>query len=159
MVVVGCLTPLISLYPLDNPGAMLRTDELDQRSEYILRDEAGTGIAELAGLRFRQDYVIPGSKLAVDVCWRSLNRTAQPYAVFVRLLDGATWGQSSPSIVGGRRSYPGLGAMSTDRWRHEARFCDLWYFPVSDNTATPGYVLVEIGMLDPSSGARLAAED
>jgi hypothetical protein len=78
--------------------------------------------------------------------------------VFVQLLDmSQTNVHGAPGMWGSRRTYPGLGNLSTDRWAPDQPFCDTVYVQVSPEAPTPLGTVIEIGLIDPETGNRLQA--
>jgi hypothetical protein len=63
----------------------------------------------------------------------------------------------SPGVWGGRRTYPGLGNLPTDRWRLGEPFCDKILVHVSPAAPTPLGSAIEIGFIEPETDKRLQA--
>ena len=97
--------------------------------------------------------VEPGGETTVTLCWETLNSTPQNYSVFVHLLGPAD------AVVGGRNTYPGLGAYATSLWRQGDAFCDHVIVPVDRNAPSEMVYGVEVGLFDQATMARLPAVD
>jgi 4-amino-4-deoxy-L-arabinose transferase-like glycosyltransferase len=94
-----------------------------------------------------------GETATVRLCWRALSTTPIDYSVFVHVLGPAN------SIVGGRETYPGLGAFATSLWQVGDSFCDEYSVPISRDAPGPAIYGVEVGMFDLATGERLPAAD
>ena len=159
VVVVGILTPLVSLYPLYHPWREWAGEQVEHPVGNIyVEPETGTKIAQLVGYNLPEPYISPGAYLPVELCWMPLAQTDVPYAVFVQLLDlGQLDEQVSPGMWGQRRTYPGLGNLPTDRWPPASPFCDKVLVQVSPDTPTPLGAAIEVGFIDPRTESRLQA--
>ncbi|MBN1875153.1 MAG: hypothetical protein JXA33_13045 [Anaerolineae bacterium] len=153
------LIPFISIAPLYHPwtDATGQTYLTDVSLHTVYRDPAtDTPIAELIGSQLPDPVAVPGDYTRVDLCWKVLAQTSQPYAVFVHVLDIASaYTGNAPQIWGSRRTYPGLGNLPTDRWPVGKMFCDPIWVPVSTGAPTPIGTLFEVGFIDPTTGQRL----
>lgn len=157
---LGIFTPLVSIHPLYHPYRAIEPDPGEQRGAYVYRDAAGTAIAELIGYELLTTPVTPGDYAVIRLCWRPRARTATPYAVFVHLLDASQLDRpTGPSMLGARRTYPGLGNRPTDRWPRHAAFCDPVGVPTDPDVALPTQTLAEVGLIDPQHDRRLHATD
>jgi len=156
MALAGVVTPWVSIYPLYHPWRAWRGESVTHSPDvrYVTPGK-GAPIARLIGYTVLEPYTEPGAYLPVEVCWEPLGHTDAPYAVFVHLLDLSR--PDAPGVWGGRRSYPGLGNRPTDRWPLGEPFCDRMLVPVSPAAPTPLAAAVEIGLIEPESGARLPA--
>ena len=95
----------------------------------------------------------PGGETTVTLCWEALNPTPQNYSVFVHLLGPAD------AVVGGRNTYPGLGAYATSLWRQGDAFCDHVIVPVDQKAPSEMVYGVEVGLFDQATMTRLPAVD
>jgi hypothetical protein len=160
MLCVGLITPVISIYPLYHPYHPFDAHRITNLSHYIYLDEHGYQIAELIGYRLPEEYTTPGNFTTVELCWRSLGHTPEPFAIFVHILDISELDKpNGPSIFGSRRTYPGLGNLPTDRWPIQKTFCDLIMVPLTHDLPAPSQTLLEIGFINPRDGIRLMSTD
>jgi hypothetical protein len=166
VLLTGTVSPFVSLYPLYHPYRRVRAEQVDYPVGYRYIDAGSdanseaisTEIAELIGYNLPQPYAKPGSYTPIELCWRPLGRTEEPYAVFVHLLEASQLSTTTaPSIWGGRRSHPGLGNLPTDRWALDEPFCDRLLVPVSEDTPAPLGTVIEVGFIEADSGTRLSA--
>jgi len=159
VVVVSVLVPFVSIYPLYHPWREWAGEPVEYPVGTVYID-AGTGteVAQLIGYNLPERFAFPGSYLPVELCWEPLAQTNTPYAVFVHLLDLSQLDvHDSPGVWGGRRTYPGLGNLPTDRWPLGQPFCDKVLVEVSPEAPTPLGATIEIGFIDPETGTRLQA--
>lgn len=105
--------------------------------------------ADLLGYRLSGNFV-PGGALTVDLVWRSREVTSHSLKVFVHLIgaDGLPAAQSD--------SIPVEGLRQTTGWLPEEVIVDTHQIAVPD-TLSPGSYLLEIGLYDPATGARVVA--
>lgn len=160
MLCIGVLTPFVSIYPLYHPYRPFSADRVATSPAYLYLDERQEIIAELVGHRLSTERTTPGAYASVELCWRARGQTQTPYAVFVQVLDISEMANpNGPAIFGGRRTYPGLGNLPTDRWPLGKLFCDQVMVPLQDSIPAPVQTLIEVGLIDSRSGARLAVVD
>jgi hypothetical protein len=159
IVIVSLLTPLLSIYPLYHPWREWSEAQIEYAVDTIFVDPGtGSQVAQLVGYGLPQVSASPGAYIPVELCWKPLAQTNVPYAVFVQLLDmSQTNVHGAPGMWGSRRTYPGLGNLSTDRWAPDQPFCDTVYVQVSPEAPTPLGTVIEIGLIDPETGNRLQA--
>jgi 4-amino-4-deoxy-L-arabinose transferase-like glycosyltransferase len=155
---IACmLVPFVSIYPMYHPWHRLEEERIEHtvNTTYIDPD-TGTQIAQLIGYSLPEPYALPGTYLPVELCWKPLAQTDVPYATFVQLLDlSRLKNHNSPGVWGGRRTYPGLGNLPTDRWTPGRSFCDTVLVQVSPDAPTPLGAALEIGFIDPKTDDRL----
>jgi hypothetical protein len=89
-----------------------------------------------------------GQSLNLDLFWRADRAVAQPYTVFVHLVD------ASGRVVADADSPPSQGLFPTDRWTVGEIVRDRHALPVRVDLATGNYTIA-IGMYLPATGARL----
>lgn len=161
VVIVSVFIPFVSIYPMYHPWREWVEEQVEHSMNITYVDSAtGTEIAQLVGYNLSALYAFPGTYLPVELCWKPLAQTDVPYTVFVQLLDLSPLNvHGSPGIWGGRRTYPGLGNLPTDRWTPGRPFCDNVLVHVSPETPTPLGTAIEIGFIDHQTGTRLQAEN
>lgn len=161
IVTVSVLVPFLSIYPLYHPWREWDPERVEHSVDITYTDPAtGDKIARLVGYSLPEPYALPGSYLPVELCWQPLAQTDAPYTMLVQLLDLSPLNvHASPGVWGGRRTYPGLGNLPTDRWTPGQPFCDQVLVHVSAEIPTPMGTAIEIGFVDRQSGARLWAEN
>jgi len=149
----------VSIYPLYHPWREWTEEQVEHPLDIIYTDpETGAQVAQLVGYNLPEPYAFPGTYLPMELCWKPLAQTDVPYAVFVQLLDLSQVNvHGSPGVWGGRRTYPGLGNLPTDRWTPGSPFCDRVLVPVSPETPTPLAAAIEVGFIDPETENRLQA--
>ena len=159
VVIVSILIPFASIYPLYHPWREWTGEQIEHPVDTIyVEPETGTQIAQLVGYHLPEPHTFPGAYLPIELCWRPLAQTDVPYTVLVQLLDlGQLDDQASPGVWGGRRTYPGLGNLPTDRWTPDQSFCDTVLVQVSPDTPTPLGAAIEVGFIDPRTDSRLQA--
>jgi len=158
--IVGILTPFVSIRPLYQPWRELSTETLEYTAGLRFIDPTtGTPVAELVGYNLPHPFAKPGDFLPIELCWKALSQTEIPYAVFVHLLDTSQLdAHGAPGIWGSRRTYPGLGNLSTDRWTPGQAFCDTVLVQVSPEAPTPLGSTIEVGLIEPHTEIRLQAQ-
>ncbi len=65
-----------------------------------------------------EETAAAGEVLPVTVCWQALGQAAEDYTVLLQLVGPEN------QVVGGRRTYPGLGSYPTSTWEADREFCD-----------------------------------
>jgi hypothetical protein len=159
IMIASILTPFLSIYPMYNPWRKLDGEQVERPVGTIYIDpDTGTQIAQLIGYKLPEPHTSPGAYVPIELCWKPLARTDVPYAVLVQLLDlSQVDAHGSPGVWGGRRTYPGLGNLPTDRWPLGEPFCDRVLVQVSPAAPTPLGATIEIGFIDPGTDDRLQA--
>ncbi len=94
----------------------------------------------------------PGGPLDVTLYWQALGPTDRPLTVFVHLLD------AGEKVRGQRDSPPLNGARPTTGWQAGEYLTDRYELTVAPDAA-PGDYAVEIGLYDPTTGARAPVAD
>ena len=102
----------------------------------------------LIGYDLESSGVRPGSELGVTLYWRGEQAIDRSYTVFVHLLDAA--GQ----VRGQDDAVPGSGSLPTMGWAPGEYITDLHSIQLPADVPPGAYVL-EVGVYEPSSGARL----
>lgn len=105
----------------------------------------------LIGYELDRDRVLPGDEAAITLCWEALAPLKENYVYFVHLLG------PEESIVGARRTHPGLSRYPTSRWTPGDVFCDVVRVPVEKWAPAPAVYDIESGWYDPETGERLSA--
>lgn len=108
-------------------------------------------VAELLGYDVAEPAA-PGGMLGLTLYWRAIGPSNRPLTVFVHLLDGES------RVRGQVDRVPGDGAYPTTGWLAGEVLVDTYQIPIAANL-TPGHYLVEVGMYDPITGARLPITD
>jgi hypothetical protein len=159
VMIISSLLPSWSIYPMYHPWHRPDNEHSGQPVGTIYSDShTGTHVAQLLSYNLPEPYVLLGEYLPVEMCWEPLGRTEEPYAVLVQLLDLSQLdAHGSPGVWGGRRTYPGLGNLPTDRWRLGEPFCDRVLVSVSPVAPTPLGAAIEVGFIEPETGKRLQA--
>jgi uncharacterized membrane protein len=127
------------------------TFERPQGIQYPMEARLGEHVA-LIGYGLSAESVLPGSKLTLTLYWQALGPMSQSYKVFTHLVgpDGEIGGQ--------RDSLPGEGSLPTSGWIEGEYLVDS--YPILVKPEAPGgEYLIEIGMYEESTGARLPAFD
>jgi len=159
LMIAGILIPFISIYPLYHPWREWSPERARHPVDTLYADpDTDAPIAQLVDYSLPAPYVLPGTYLPVELCWKPLAQTGTPYAVLVQLLDLSQLDtHGSPGLWGGRRTYPGLGNLPTDRWTVGRPFCDEIRVQVSPDAPTPLGAAIEVGFIEPQTGRRLRA--
>lgn len=110
-------------------------------------------LAQIYAFEVSPQRLSAGDAATISLCWRVLSTTPNDYSVFVHVLGPAN------SIVGGRETYPGLGAFATSLWQAGDAFCDHYTVSISRDAPGPAVYGVEVGMFDLATGERLPAAD
>lgn len=157
MLCVGLVTPWVLIFPLYHPYYAPQPGQ-GITTSYTFLSESDQPIAELIAYHIPDPYAKPGDYVSLELCWRTLKRTTEPYAIFVQLLDMSQIDSTTgPPILGGRRTYPGLGNLPTDRWPVRFTFCDMIGIPIHEDVATPVRATIEVGLIHPETSQRLSA--
>jgi len=95
-----------------------------------------------------------GDRLCVQLEWRALQPADISYTVFVHLV-GETWNAAQGNFLWGQHDgLPAEGYRPTTSWSEGEPISDVHCFEV-DSTAPPGDYLLEAGLYDGLTGARL----
>jgi len=144
------VTPDVTLSGSDSrPSVSAATSEASRAGE---RDASAQtpglpGPAGRAG-SMTELVVAPGGELPVTLHWQALGATDRPYTVFVHLVDEAG------TIRGYGDGEPGGGAFPTTGWLTGEYIADAHTVTVAAD-APPGAYRLQIGLYDPTTGARL----
>jgi len=126
----------------------LLTAEQEAALPHRLDLRVGEGM-ELLGYEVGASEVRPGQELAVTLYWRALSPMHEDYSVFVHLLT------ENELIIGQRDVYPGRGSFPTTLWQPGDAIADTYIIPVSPTAFSPSQAVLEAGMYDQRTGARL----
>jgi len=130
----------------------LLTAEQEAAIPHRLDLAVGDGM-ELLGYDMGASEVRPGQDLAVTLYWRARSPMGEDYSVFVHLLT------ENELIVGQRDVYPGRGTFPTTQWRPGDAIADTYVIPVSPTAFSPSQAVLEVGMYNQATGARLPIRD
>ncbi|MCS7220661.1 MAG: glycosyltransferase family 39 protein [Anaerolineae bacterium] len=108
-------------------------------------------VAELLGYDVIEPTT-PGGILELTLYWRAIAPSTWPLTVFVHLLDHES------RVRGQVDRIPGDGAYPTTGWLPGEVLTDVYRVPVAADLP-PGRYLVEVGLYDPATGARLPITD
>jgi hypothetical protein len=106
----------------------------------------------LIGYDLEAQQAKPGDKLGLTLYWHALGPVDQSYTVFVHLLD------AGEVIQGWGDSLPGGGTLHTTSWLAGEYLRDRHEIAIKPD-APPGEYLIEIGLYEAVSGARLPVLD
>ena len=157
----GVITPVASIWPLYHPYWRFDPKNTQATIDWRFYEPDGSEVARLIGYGISTSYVTEGASVAVELCWLPIGRTSSPASVLVHIVEASQVGSpTGPPIYGGRRTYPGLGNQPTDRWTLSEPFCDpLWVRLPSGDEVLPTQTLIEVGLIDGTSGERLEVRD
>ncbi|MDO8691203.1 MAG: glycosyltransferase family 39 protein, partial [Dehalococcoidia bacterium] len=151
----GKVTIDISLNPDGSQAAEIGSLVVKERPRsFTLPAIQKPGETDLGGSITFEGYALggdpfrPGSKMSLTLYWKAKAGGLGNYAVFAHLLDSQNriWGQSDGPPEGGNQP--------TSSWLAGQVITDLRQFSIKPD-APPGEYLLEIGMYDPATGARL----
>jgi hypothetical protein len=110
------------------------------------------GKVELLGYDLDASEAKPGGSVRLTVHWRALAAMDTSYTVFAHLVgpDGKIWGQKD--------SVPVDGTRPTTGWLTGEVIADRYEIPLRAD-APPGDYVLEVGLYDAATGARLQAVD
>lgn len=91
-----------------------------------------------------------GETLPVAVCWYTLGQAEEDYTVLVQLVGPEN------QVVGGRRTYPGLGSYPTSTWEAGRQFCDEVGVDIPADLALTLQYQIEVGFIS-QEGERVTA--
>jgi len=106
----------------------------------------------LIGYDLEAQQARPGDKLGLTLYWHALNPKDKSYTVFVHLLD------ANEVIQGWGDSLPGGGTLPTTGWLAGEYLRDRHEIAIKPE-APPGEYLIEVGLYEAVSGARLPVLD
>lgn len=164
LAVLGLLTtlaPPLIIRPAYTPPPPLPPAEAAALSElpgWRFVDAAGQPVVDIlrvAPLVNNIDTVLEYDQtLPVEVCWRALAQSEQPYTLFLHVIGPEN------ELVANRRTYPGLGLWPTTQWPVGAVVCDLVGVLIRTERVqeTLAYQL-EVGFLDEATDTRLPILD
>jgi len=161
LVTASVLIPFVSIYPLYHPWREWKEEPIEYPVGTTYVDpKTNTQVAQLIGYDLPEPFTSPGAFLPIELCWRPLSQTDTPYSVFIHLLDLSQLDvHGSPGVWGGRRTYPGLGNLPTDRWTPGRAFCDRVLVQVPAQAPTPLGAAIEVGFINSETDERLQAEN
>ena len=109
-------------------------------------------VAELRSIELLLPQLRPGDVVPVTLAWSALRQPDRRYTVFVHVVDGRDylWGQRDSEPVGGGRP--------TTSWRPGETVLDRQGVPILAGTP-PGEYMLELGLYDGATGARLPVDD
>lgn len=109
------------------------------------------GVLRLLGCGLEAGEVEPGEQLEVTLYWEAVAPADRDYTVFVHLLG------EGDLLIAQRDTFPGLGLLST-RWLEPGfRWADRYVLQLPRTTYAPDTAEVEVGLYNPTTGARLPA--
>ncbi len=98
--------------------------------------------------------VKPGDSIRLTLYWRALGPTDREYSVFVHLLD-----EDELEAQDKGPAYPGRGNLPSTTLAPGQTWAETWVVPIRGTAYAPARLMWEIGLFDPTSGARLPAVD
>lgn len=101
--------------------------------------------------------ISPGQTLQLTLHWQANAHIAKPYVVFAHLIGGINPATKSP-VWAQLDNEPVGGSRATTTWKIGETIDDRYGLPIPDNTP-PGEYMIEVGMYDPVTLARLAVVD
>ncbi len=126
-------------------------DYLKPRVSHPLQARFGESIV-LIGYDLEDRQLRPGDTLRLTLYWHALSPVDKSYTVFVHLLD------ANEVIQGWGDSLPGSGTLPTTSWLAGEYLQDRHEIAVKPE-APPGEYLIEVGLYEALSGARLPLVD
>jgi hypothetical protein len=153
---LALVAPFLLIRPAYEPPKELSAEALEEMSRPssihfgLTPDEP---IAELLGARSLTHSVDAGSNVPVEVCWRPIAQSENPYSVLVHLIGPEN------TLAANRRTYPGLGKYPTTIWEPGHIFCDFVQVRVMKDLERTLLYKVEIALLDLESSERLPIYD
>ncbi len=112
----------------------------------------------LLGYDVETSKLTPGDTLPLTLYWEAGQPIEHRYKVFTHLL-GETFNEGTSSFLWGQQdNEPVGGARPTSTWRAGEVIVDHYSIPLAP-TAPTGRYLLEVGMYDPATGARLPVLD
>jgi hypothetical protein len=126
-------------------------DYLEPMISHPLQARLGESIV-LIGYDLETQQARPGGKLGLTLYWHALSPVDKSYTVFVHLLD------ADEVIQGWGDSLPGGGTLPTTGWLAGEYLRDRHEIAIKPE-APPGEYLIEVGLYEATSGARLPVLD
>jgi len=126
-------------------------DYLKPEVSHPLQARFGESIV-LIGYDLEAQQARPGDKLGLTLYWHALSPVDKSYTVFVHLLD------ADEVIQGWGDSLPGSGTLPTTSWLTGEYVRDRHEIAIKPE-APPGEYLIEVGLYEATSGARLPLLD
>lgn len=105
-------------------------------------------IAEIKGYAVSTTQAQPGERVIVTIYWQPLQRTAQPFSVFLHLLADET------TVIAQRDTYPGLGRNPTHGWEPGQLFADHYQVLIPETAPTPQTAQWIVGLWQADTGER-----
>lgn len=149
---LALLSPFLLVRPAFEAPVELLPEEVDQlpsRLDVRFGRAPEEAIAVLLSAEAQARSVSAGENLPVELCWRPVAQSEQPYTVLVHVVGPEN------SVVSARRTYPGLGHFPTTIWEPGYVFCDLVHVNVLKDLPGTLVYRIEVAMLDPETGERL----
>ncbi|MBN1953750.1 MAG: glycosyltransferase family 39 protein [Anaerolineae bacterium] len=103
-------------------------------------------VAQLRAFEISSGSLRPGEPLYVTLVWSPLRRTAQPYVVYVHLIDDAG------VLIAQRDTWPGLGRAPTTAWQPGQPFVDTYRVDLPETAYAPNRATVRVGLYEPALG-------
>lgn len=131
----------------ERPRVGERPTDIQHAVEYRVGE-----VARLVGYSLKPDRARPGGEVQLTLFWEALGASEVSYVVFTHVLDDESriWGQQD--------GVPSGGANPTTGWLPGELVRDEYRLPVKPD-APAGTYLIEIGMYDQQTGARLPIAD
>jgi len=98
--------------------------------------------------------VKPGDSIRLTLYWHALGPTDREYSVFVHLLN-----EDELEAQDKGPAYPGRGNLPSTTLAPGQTWAETWVVPIRGTAYAPARLMWEIGLFDPTSGARLPAVD
>jgi 4-amino-4-deoxy-L-arabinose transferase-like glycosyltransferase len=156
VLLLALIAPIWLIPPAYAPPERLSQEAIEQFSpilNVVFGPSPEEPIAELLSAKTLTPSVEAGNNVRVEVCWRPLAQTDQPYSVLIHLIG------PEDTLVANRRTYPGLGRYPTTIWQPGYVFCDMVQISVEEDLAKTLLYKVEIALLDLENDERLPAFD
>jgi hypothetical protein len=103
-------------------------------------------VARILAVEVRPQAVHPGEPIFLTVAWEPLRQTADPYNVYVHLVD------AEGVLIAQRDTWPGLGRAPTTVWEPGTNFVDTYRVDVPETAYAPNQAIVRVGLYEPTSG-------
>jgi hypothetical protein len=110
------------------------------------------------GYTLHDRSIAAGGTITLDLYWRAETAPGRDLAVFTHLLGEAVNPATQGPVWGQTDGAPGAGAYATGAWRAGDVLIDRHVIAV-DAAAPAGKYQIEVGLVDPGSGARLPVAD
>jgi hypothetical protein len=149
LLILACLSPILLIRPAYELPEFLAGDGVQSSESPELNWQFGD-FARLVSVRPLEQSAAAGEALPVSVCWQTLGPAAEDYSFVLQLIGPEN------QIVGGRRTYPGLGSYPTSIWEPGKAFCDLIRVDIPADLARSLQYQIEAGLVA-ASGERVPA--